>query len=152
MINRRVAVRAIVTNGEEILCVKLKKFPGTESIEAQDFWCTPGGGVDIGEPLLEALEREMLEETGVIPVIGKLLYVQQFQHNDWEHLEFFFHVTNFDDYNDINLDNTTHGGLEIAEVGFIIPGDKNVMPEFLTYTDISKDVLSDSTKFFNNLN
>lgn len=29
----------------------------------KDFWCTFGGGVDDCEPLLTALEREVVEET-----------------------------------------------------------------------------------------
>jgi 8-oxo-dGTP diphosphatase len=30
------------------------------------FWCTPGGGVDPGESLDQAVRRELLEETGIV--------------------------------------------------------------------------------------
>jgi len=150
MINRRVAVRAIITNGTELFCVKLKKFPGTESNEGQNFWCTPGGGVDVGEPLIAALEREIIEETGIKPVIGNLLYIQQFQHGDWEHMEFFFHVSNHDNFRSIDLANSTHGYIEIAEASFLNPSSSDVLPEFLRHTNLTEDIASGRTKYFNN--
>ena len=73
MEHRRIAVRGIILKGNTILCAKLKKTPGKDSTDSIDYWCTPGGGVDVGEPLIPALEREMIEETGIKPVIGNLL-------------------------------------------------------------------------------
>ena len=65
----------------KLLCVRLKPYfkapPGH-----YDFWCTPGGGVDEGEPLVEAFKREMIEELGVEPKVGRLLYIQQFSRGD----------------------------------------------------------------------
>ena len=37
-----------------------------------------GGGIDIGEAAIPALEREIFEETGVKPSVGSLLYLQQY--------------------------------------------------------------------------
>jgi hypothetical protein len=74
----------------------------------------------------------MLEETGVVPKVGELLYIQQFIYGGSEYLEFFFHVTNSKDYLEIDLSETTHGDLEIAEVAFVDPSDSYVLPEFLT--------------------
>jgi len=94
-------------------------------------WCLPGGGLDEGESLLAGVEREMIEETGVEPKIGELLYVQQFAYNDKDYLEFFFHVTNADDYVNVDLSKTTHGAHEIAEIAFVDPASTNILPKFL---------------------
>jgi len=150
MQNRRVAVRAIIINDNKLLCVRLKKYPGSISDDGLDFWCTPGGGVDVGEPLIPALERELIEETGIKPIVGNLLYVQQFQHKDWEHLEFFFHVTNSEDYEQIDLESTSHGAIEIAEAGFIYPAKNTVLPSFLTEVNLVSDSTKGITRIFDN--
>ena len=46
--------------------------------EAGPFWTPPGGGVEFGEPLAEALRREAREETGVDIEVGPLRYVLDF--------------------------------------------------------------------------
>lgn len=52
-------VTALVRRGEELLMV-LQAGPGEEP-----FWSVPGGRVEPGELATEALERELLEETGI---------------------------------------------------------------------------------------
>jgi ADP-ribose pyrophosphatase YjhB (NUDIX family) len=151
MQTRRVAVRGIIVRGGMLLCVKLKPYRGKATGAGVDYWCTPGGGVDVGEPLIPALEREIIEELGVKPKIGNLLYIQQFDHADMEQLEFFFEVTNGEDFLDIDLEKTTHGAIEIAEVGFIDPkASGSVLPVFLSKQDITADIAAGATKIFNN--
>jgi 8-oxo-dGTP pyrophosphatase MutT (NUDIX family) len=60
--NRRVAVRGIVVHNSKLLCFQLGAYDGKPAV---DFWSVPGGGVDPGEGLIPALEREMIEETGI---------------------------------------------------------------------------------------
>ncbi len=42
------------------------------------FWTPPGGGVEPGESLAEALRREVLEETGLAVTVGPMRYVLDF--------------------------------------------------------------------------
>ena len=122
-------VRAILKRGNELLLVKHKNPQGVP----YNTWVLPGGGIEDGELITAAIHREMVEETGLEPVIGRLLYVHQFINDGKaEGPEFFFHVENADDYTSVDLAKTTHGELEIAEIGFHDPRTlENVLPEFL---------------------
>lgn len=127
---RRVSVRAIALYQGKLLCVRLKPYHEVSASMASS-WCLPGGGLDEGEALIPGLKREMLEETGIKANVGNLLYVQQFTYNDKDYLEFFYHVTNSQDYLHVDLSKTTHGADEIAEVGFVEAASTKILPEFL---------------------
>lgn len=134
METRRVATRAIIYKDGKLLCQQLT---AGKTGKGRDYWCTPGGGLDIGESLEAGLHREMIEETGIAPKIGKLLFVQQFSENGKkEQMEFFFHVENPEDYHTIDLAATSHGLLEVERVAFIDPKIENVLPAFLRDIDI----------------
>ena len=136
MQTRRVTVRGIIVKNGQLFAQKLKTKDGGSA----DFWCIPGGGMDPGESLADALHREMVEETGIAPEVGRLLYVQQYAHGDREFLEFFFHVKNADDYETINLAATSHGEAEVAECGFVDPAAENILPKFLQDRNIAADL------------
>lgn len=128
MKQRRVAVRGIIFSEGKLLCQRLKAYRRND----RDFWCTPGGGLNIGEPIEEGLRREMVEETGIDPKIGRLLFIQQFsEDNEKEQMEFFYFIENYKDYAEIDLSLTTHGELEIEHIEFIDPKTENVLPAFL---------------------
>jgi 8-oxo-dGTP diphosphatase len=126
---REIAVRGIVLHEGKLLCVRLKPYKPSLRNRASDFWCLPGGRLELGESLVAGVEREMTEETGVKPVVGNLLYVQQFGRGEKEYAEFFFLITNSRDYLHIDLSQTTHGEEEIE---FIDPTTMYVLPEFLS--------------------
>ena len=48
------------------------------------FWCVPGGGVEEGESLFAALERELTEETGYFGQVEKIVFVQDYEHSNGE--------------------------------------------------------------------
>ena len=143
---RRVAVRGVVFHEGKLLCVRLKPY----NVQKREyFWCTPGGGLDPGESLEDGIRREMVEETGVEPKIGALLYVQQYQTDDLEYLEFLYHITNPEDYLSIDLSKTTHGEIEIEELDFVDPAKTYILPKFLSTQDIAADIKAGVTQVFN---
>lgn len=152
MTNRRVNVRGIIYKNGKILAQQLTPdHLGNE----RNYWCTPGGGMDDLESLHQGLTREIIEETGIKPKIGKLLFIQQFADERYhdgevEQLEFFFHIENADDFNEIILEETTHGLLEIKKVDFIDPKHNNLLPDFLQTIDIKDYIVNNKPVFISN--
>lgn len=147
---RKITVRGVVLRDGKLLCVKLKQYKGALP-GAGGYWCIPGGKLEPGESLVDGVRREMLEETGIAPAIGNLLYIQQFEHDGTEFLEFFFHVTNVDDYLEIDLSKTTHGEEEIAEIGFIDPAQHDIKPAFFMHEQLEGDVDASRARLFSYL-
>jgi 8-oxo-dGTP pyrophosphatase MutT (NUDIX family) len=82
------------------------------------------------------MTRELIEETGVTPKVGRLLFIQQLKDDDADYTEFFFHIENPEDFEEIDLESTSHGVLEVAEYDFIDPKTSYVLPAFLSEIDI----------------
>lgn len=108
-------VRTIIFHEEKLLLVRHKDAQGS----AAESWVLPGGHMEDGEHIEAALKREIIEETGIEPEIGQLLFIHQFKRGEvFEPVEFFFAVTNAEDFLDIDLEKSSHGASEIAEIGF----------------------------------
>lgn len=144
---KRVAVRGIALQNGHLLCARLKDY---RHAGQPDFWCTPGGGLDSGEALVPALEREIIEETGIKPKVGNLVYIQQFTYEQTEQLEFFFLITNPVDFQNVDVSKSSHGAVEIAELAFINPREHRVLPKFLT-TESFENIASQPVKIFSYL-
>ena len=118
----QLVARAIIRSQGKYLLVRNK---------GAEYWCLPGGNVDPHEPIVQALERELVEELGVRPLIGQLLYIQQLsRHKNEEQVEFFFLVNNPEDYASVDITKTTHGTAELDGAEFRDLG-KDVRPLFL---------------------
>ena len=134
MTTRRTNVRGIIYRDEKILVTKFRQEDDSES----EHWGTFGGGLDIGESIIDGLHREMIEETGIAPKIGKLLFIQQFHDGEKEQFELFFHIENPEDYAEVKLEETSHGILELTRSEFIDPKTSFVLPAFLSTVDIEE--------------
>ena len=136
MTTRRVNVRGIIYKNGKLLVTKFRQEDNSES----EHWGTFGGGLDIGESFAVGLHREMIEETGIAPEIGNLLFMQQFADEEKEYLELFFHIKNSDDYTEINIEETSHGLLELTRHEFVDPKASYIMPVFLSELNIKAHI------------
>ena len=64
-----VGVGAIVVDGDRVLLVKRGRPP------LHGEWSVPGGAVEVGETLSAAVQREVLEETGLVVSVGPVVEV-----------------------------------------------------------------------------
>lgn len=82
-----------------------------------NFFCLPGGTLEYNETLKEGLKREIIEELGVEPKIGKLVYTQEIIRDNESKFDFWYWIENPEDFIHIDLSTTSHG-FEHSEVGF----------------------------------
>lgn len=152
MITRRINIRGIIFKDGKIFAQELLT---AADEKPKDYWCLPGGGLEAGESLQQGLYREMVEETGIAPKIGELLFIQQFDGNGSkydEQIDFIFNIENVDDYEKIDLASTSHGLVEIKNSEFIDPKKHNLLPKFLQTIDMSDHISKKSVLIINNLN
>ena len=75
VVSRRLAAYAVVLRGDEVLLTQLSERTGWPGE-----WTLPGGGIDHGEDPRNALLREVMEETGQVATLGRVLDVHSYHH------------------------------------------------------------------------
>lgn len=117
-----IKVRAIILYEGKLLMVR---HPHDTSFAA-----LPGGHLEWDEDIKECLSREIVEELGVKPDIGRLLYINNYSQTDGkQYVEFFFEVKNGVDYLDTGKLARSHAH-EIAEIVWVSSTDNiRILPK-----------------------
>jgi ADP-ribose pyrophosphatase YjhB (NUDIX family) len=138
-----IKVRGVIMQDNKLLIVKHKE---------SQFMALPGGHLEYGEDVITCLKRELIEELGVLPEIGKLLYISTFMDSKKdEYVEFFFEVKNGNKYLNIDGIERTHAH-ELAEILWVSPdSDIEILPKQFNKDFKKNKIFEKETKFISEL-
>jgi len=121
----RVGVGALVFHNDRVLLVERGIAP------SKGLWAIPGGGLELGESLQEAAEREVLEETGLIIEAREAIYTFDFiERDDTDTIRFHYVIV------DVIADYRS---------GDIVPGDDASDAAWLRWEDLADMPVSTNT-------
>ncbi len=119
---RHISVRGVVLHENNVLIVK------HAHEDRQPFWCFPGGKVEQGETIPEALKRELKEEAKIDIEPKDIIFVQDFIH---EHLlELFFTCKKISGTGELGYDPEVIGSPVLVEVRWV---DVNELSKLQVY-------------------
>lgn len=138
-----VKVRGIITRDNNLLVVKHKH---------SNFMSLPGGHLEYGENIINCLRRELVEEFGIEPEIGNLLYINQFiDSKKDEYIEFFFDVKNGGKYLNTSALKGTHSH-ELAKILWITSDtDIEILPKQFEKDFKNRKIFEGKIKFIDEL-
>lgn len=110
-----IGAAAVVVHDGRVLLIRRGHAPDAGE------WSIPGGAVDLGEPVEDALRREVREETGLEIAVGELLEVyQRIERDDAGAVRFHFVVL---DYRCTVAGGVLRAGDDAADAAFVDPAD-----------------------------
>jgi len=142
---------AIIVSDNSLLLLKLN-LPTRE----YPVWMPPGGGVNFGETLEDALVREVKEETGLVVQPLKLLWIHEFLEKPYHALEFYFECSISGGMLKLGSDpEISENDQILLDLKFISADEAKelpVYPEFLRefISDGSEIILPDQIKYVKN--
>jgi len=122
-------VGAVVVSDDQLLLVRRGRGP------AQGEWSVPGGHVEAGETLAEAVVRELREETGIAGVCAELMGWVERIGDDYHFVILDFRVVALDDSDPVAGDDAAEAAWvpipEVAELNLV-----EGLAEFLADHDV----------------
>jgi len=119
-----VGVAAVIFKGEEVLLVRRGQEP------AKGVWSLPGGLVEVGESLVEAVKREIKEETGLtVAILGVTAVLERIYRDSDDRIAYHYILIDFIcEYEAGDL----RPGSDIDDARFVAAADLNSLdlPEF----------------------
>ncbi|TSC69467.1 MAG: DNA mismatch repair protein MutT [Parcubacteria group bacterium Gr01-1014_56] len=136
--------RGVILNDGKLLVVKHTR-------EA-DYYALPGGHLNSGEDVKECLRREILEELGIEPKIGKLLYINTFiDKGNVQPVEFFFEVINAKEYIDFEKLTRSHAH-ELFDICWAdITDTIRILPQKIAEDFKNGEILSNEVRYISNI-
>ena len=130
----KLAVGAVVLQGSRILLIK-RKYPPSAG-----WWSVPGGHVEEGETLEDAVLRELQEETGLIGVNPKLVALTEYISRRHNSVKYHYLIV---DYLITSIRGDLKRSDEILDIGFFDLTDALCMNITLTTRKLINHILRD---------
>lgn len=147
-INKKIVVRTrgIIFDEGELLVVKHS--------HVHNYYALPGGHLEYGETVLGCIEREIKEELGIRPEIGRLLYVHDFidKKEEIQSVEFFFEIINAHDYRNIYGLERTHAYEIVDYIWAKKTGEEIILPDIIGRDFKQNKIISDKVQYINDIN
>lgn len=142
----KIRCRGIILDQDRLLVVK-------HSVNDKHY-VLPGGHLEFGENIKECMLREIVEELGVEPILGNILYIHNYnakdgQSNNIYYTEFLFEITNGKDFVDCDKLNRTHA-FELTEIRWISTQENiDILPKQISIDFRNDKLISNTTRFIN---
>lgn len=136
-----ITTRAIILHEDKLLVMRMI---------SNEYYALPGGKLEVGETIHDSLKREIIEELGVEPQIGRFLFVNSFiDKKENQAIDFFFEVTNGADYKDEKNLKGTHS-FEYNDLYWAEKNDeKIILPKQIQEYLNDGTLISDTVRFIN---
>lgn len=118
-------------------------------VSKQKIWTAPGGGVEFGESIKQALVREFREETGLLIKVKELVHINELIASPFQAIEFYFKVERIAGELILGIDPERVNTPQILrDIKFIAEDEiskTNIHPEFLV--EVFNNSLGNIPKF-----